>query len=577
MPLGAKARFLFLLLSAIACVAAALIQSSKALPFEATYQVSQRFSSPAIPDDIPLAVVQSAVAASRFESLIGGPVQLHAVPTSIGENVLSAVHVSPEVAKIRVEQAMKLLAAELDRIAMAEVDASQQHLEELEKEVSARLKKRQEDKSGVNLNRVASLTNKDAKRALRLQREVQGLESFVAGGARPAWIGPLLDRSSLVRQEKKLQVEKNELKRLQELWTPGSRAVQAQIKLVQREKAELLAIERHLAAVLLDSHRLELRLLEDESYSRVRQNSESRTTEVRDDDKQESPLTESAAWIAEKSQALKAKAERLEKRATLIPVGEVLTEPMKPWGHWLCGGLWILSAVLLLFGLSVTDSDPSRKRRVASGKSAPPSPSWNSPPPAESVAEDFLGDLALRMKQELGRPVRRLLILSAHGGERSSLSLRLAKNFSLAKTNVKLLDLDLQGRHLSQRVSSDSRSPGISDLLSHGGPVEEFFASIPGTRIQFAPAGTRETIGNPPASGIIEQLLRLADNELALIDASYSSPLALMTSQVDAVLILRQPKERLGSMEESVLQSLRASKLPLWGISQGNSGVFPYF
>ncbi len=140
---------------------------------------------------------------------------------------------------------------------------------------------------------------------------------------------------------------------------------------------------------------------------------------------------------------------------------------------------------------------------------------------------------------------------------------------------VRLIDFDLQERPLSQRIGDES-SPGVGDLLSCAGPVEEFFASVPGTSIQFAPAGTLRLLREPICQSTLQRLIEQPKNGITLVDASFSSPLHLLVGQVQVVLCLTKPGASWNRQEEQVLLALREAKIPVWGVSQADSQLFPF-
>lgn len=169
-------------------------------------------------------------------------------------------------------------------------------------------------------------------------------------------------------------------------------------------------------------------------------------------------------------------------------------------------------------------------------------------------------------------------MLALDGAERAVFSWRLARSVSNLGLPVKLIDFDFEGQALSQRIQGPGRQPGVSDLLRWGGPTEEFFASFPETRIQFAPAGTllRVDPEGVQQNTLSELFAPPGQQGLTLVDADFSSPLHLVAARVEAVLLLSHQDRVLTPLQEEVLLALRQSRLPIWGIAQGSSGVFPY-
>lgn len=569
------ARFWLLLTAGLIACAALFVPRWSGLPLAPESVASQSFSSALVPKTVPLRALQAAVSEDRFRALVGGEVEV--LEEGFDQFRLTARHPQAEVSRARVQQSVSLLSAELERLALSEIEANKEHLQKLESDVSKRLSSAGK---GGSLDLIA-LPEKDAKRILRLRKEIPPLSNFVRGGARPSWVGPVLERASLERQEKKLKASKAELNRLSLIWAPGSKPLQAQIKLVQREKAELLSLERHLAGVLLDSHQLELKSLEEKSHSIVRQNSDRLAKDSPSAQAEATPpagLTESARWLKEKSRELESQAARMETLAQLVPHGEMVVTPAKPLGRWISGGLWLLALGFLLWALFLPEPAPYRRPRSSAAR-APAAAPVRPPaaPPVSLVRDEVFQELLLRIQGELGRPPRRLMVLALESSERSGFTLRLARSISNSGLSVKLLDFDFQRRELSLRIHGGSSQPGVSDLLTYGGAAEEFFASFPETRIQFAPAGTVARLGDNVDPMLVQRLLvNPAAGGMTLIDADFTSPLHLVAGSVDAVLLLSPQSRTLSKSQEEVLLALRESRLPIWGIAQGSSSVFPY-
>ena len=199
-----------------------------------------------------------------------------------------------------------------------------------------------------------------------------------------------------------------------------------------------------------------------------------------------------------------------------------------------------------------------------------------SPDPNPDHTEEFYRKIYTEMADALGREPRRILVIGDSNIEsRLSFSIRLANRLGKDSGRVRLLDFDFQSKSLSQRLGREAL-PGVGDLLVHGGPVDEFFSSIAGTRIQFAAAGST-ALDAIVESDRLEMILGRGRSELAIIDASCSAPVQMVFGAVDAVLCVVVKGGDTGRTvaERSVLQSVRGAGLPVWGVSPEPNQVYP--
>ncbi len=574
-------RPLLLLLSAIAATLALAVQRSNSFPQQVEYLVEQNVTCALVPRVIPLAAIQATVAEQRFRALVGVDVRVHTGRRDDHHFGLVASDANLEIAKKGLDQSRQLLSAEVERLAMGEIKANREHIATLEREVATQIKRRQQKGERAEKDQgFQSLSKKESERVFLLRREVKQLESFLGGGTPAGWIYASLDRSALERQQRRVADAESILAELKQTWTPHSREAKAQNEVVVREKAELLAIERHLAEALLDSHRAELAALDAKSMSLIAQGAALSTTSPSEAEPKEANKTGATDWMKAKTKDLDAQAKRIKQDAAVVPLGSLEIEQQEPLGYWLTTLFWSLSLAFLIGGLSLPErlppATPALRNRSTRGVREPEKP--KSPPPqATSVPEqdDLFAGLCQKIEHELGRPLQRLIVLGRSGGQdRSSVTLRLAKSYSNANFKVRLIDFDLRGGELSRRIG-DASTPGVGDLLAEGGPVDEFFASIAGTKIQFAPAGRTPTLGDGVCTKTLEELLAVRDGTLLIVDAGFSSPLHLVVGRMDAVLCLTQPRQNWSQTEQQVLLALRDSKLPLWGVSQGTQSVFP--
>ncbi|MCA9781755.1 MAG: hypothetical protein KC800_33790, partial [Candidatus Eremiobacteraeota bacterium] len=120
--------------------------------------------------------------------------------------------------------------------------------------------------------------------------------------------------------------------------------------------------------------------------------------------------------------------------------------------------------------------------------------------------------------------------------------------------------------------------PGVSELMFQGGPVDEFFSSISGTKIQFAPAGKFVATSEPVRADRISQILGTGADETTIIDAASTSPLHLLTSQVDCVLWSTRgngDSVTRSQTDQRALSAIRDAGLPVWGVSMESMDFFP--
>lgn len=569
-----------LILAGILASVAIFIKAYHILPFEDSYAVSGSFTSPLLPEVVSIYDIQSTVASVQFKGAVGADVSAESVAADPRGFRLVVRHLSQIQAEDSFPEAVELLKVKLKSLAVSEVDASRAFVEELQQEERERKETARTDAPVDRLE--AALSEEDGQRAMLLRKEIQDLKGFLNGGSAPGWLKAEIHRDSVTRADKKVLNAKSELMRLSTVFQSDSEPVRAQAELLRKAIAEKADLERHISKVLLDSHRAELKRLEDKSVAIVKQNA--KPLEKPEEEVAASKEGSTAAlWLREHSQKLGEKASRLERQAKLTATDKPTTTIEQPSGYWLSMGLWLGAVVSLLAGLFI-EAGPRRDRRASAepsrlGLSLTPRAAAAALPLAELPAtprpEAFFQALQHNLEKELGRLPSKMLLLGASEEERSSLSLRLAKNFSNSGFTVRLIDFDLQDRPLSQRIG-DVSSPGVGDLLTCAGPVEEFFASVPGTSIQFAPAGTLRILREPVCQATLERLLKEPRNGVTLVDASFSSPLHLLIGQVDAVLCLTRPGTVWSQEQEQVLIALREARVPIWGVTQSGSQFFPF-
>jgi Mrp family chromosome partitioning ATPase len=560
---------------------AIFIKVYKILPFEDSYVVTGKFSTPLLPDVVSIYDLQSTVASVQFQGAVGAQVAVEPLPDDAHQFRLVVRHAILGEAEESFPEAAELLKAKLKSLAVSEVDSSRAFVEELQREERERKELTATDRPADRLE--AALSEEDGQRAILLRKEIQDLKGFLNGGKAPGWLRAEIQRDSVTRAEKRVQNAKSELLRLSTVFQSDSDPVRAQADLVRKALAEKAEIERHIAKVLLDSHRAELKRLEDKSVAIVKANAKQTDPKPEEVAAKEGPeASESLLWLREHSHKLDEKAQRLERQARLTVTEKPSTAAERPSGYWASMALWAGSVLFLLAALFV-EAGPQRERgavatepkRLSLDRRDALQPPAQVEMPTSPAPEAFFQSLQQKLEQAMGGMPSRVLLLGSSPEERSSLALRLAKNFSSSGHTVRLVDFDLQDRPLSQRIGDES-SPGVGDLLTCAGPVEEFFASVPGTSIQFAPAGTLRVLREPVCQATVERLLRQPRNGVTLVDASFSSPLHLLVGQLDAVLCLTAQGNVWSQQEEQVLLGLREARVPIWGLTRGGAQFFPF-
>jgi hypothetical protein len=578
-------RTLLLLLAGLLAAAAIFIKDWRLLPFHDQYVVAGSFSSSLLPNVVSPYDIEAAVASVQFQGAVGAEVSAESVPDNPQAFRLLVRHAVQSEAEESFPEAVELLKIKLKSLAVSEVTNSRAYLDELRNQES----ERKDAKSPVAPAQRSenALSEDDARRAILLRKEIQDLKGFFNNGQAAAWLRAEIQRDSVTRAEKKIRDAKSELARLSEVFQAGSGPVKAQSEVLRKAEAEKLQLERHISKVLLDSHRAELKRLETKSEAIIKQNAKSVANSEPEPAPESTGEAEQGAsrWLSEHSEKLNRKAERLERQAKLTALDTPTTSNEKPVGYWVCMGLW-LGALSSLLGALFINSGPRRERRVAQQGRPRPMPPTPSRPAASlgvdsregmgpDASEVFFRALRQNLEHTLGRSPGRILVLGNGEGERSALTLRLAKNFAGSGLKVRLVDFDLVGRSLSRRIGDES-SPGVGDLLAHAGQASEFFASVPGTSIEFAPAGTLRVLGETVCQSTLRSLLRQPNAGVTLVDVGFTSPLHLLVSQIDVVLCMTRSGNSWSPQEEQVLLALKEAKLPILGVSQGGSQVFPF-
>ena len=565
-------RLVLFVVAGLLGLTATYIRLADILPLEPHYVTSATFRSELLAGTLPFFAVQSVVAAPEFQRAAGSPISIASASEDPASFHLSSKDAVQPRAEVALERSRELLVIKLRALALSEIEASKSYLAELRDEAFSSQTKRSrpadpplEPKDSNQL-----LSDKERERAVRLREEVQGLERFLRYQDRPEWFDARVDSKALDAAQRAAADAKSQLLQLRELFTDQSAAVKAQTKLLHEKRKEIRALETHLARTLLNSHRNDLKVLEAKVLAAVKQSrvpppavTASPAAEVKPD----------LAWLEKHSQRLAEQSKALESAAALRQTSNTATKLVYPMGYWLSIGLWVSALGLLVGALFVRriprPGKPSIARETVE-KGLTPVNQMQVVNRKGLQGSQVYGQLAQLIVQETGGLSKSLLILGQDGQERASLSLSLAHQFSLNR-NVRLADFDFQFRPLSARVGEPS-SPGVSDLLTLPGPAEEFFASLPGTSIEFAPAGTLKVLDLPPGTHL-DCLLPANPNGLMMLDASFSSPLHLLKSQVDAVVCLYRPGTPWTDQQANALSELQATGTPILGVAIGTSAV----
>ena len=394
----------------------------------------------------------------------------------------------------------------------------------------------------------------DQAREAILKDRISQLESYLAGGPPPQVVPTNLDRSALLSARKRLEN------------APGKDNTAVEIESTQKDLDHL---EKEIAKVYLKAFRLELATIESNPRG------------------EKGALSEDSE-LTLRVEELAAEINGLEAAKDLTRVGDLVHSEDQDYQIAQISA-WLVSLLCLLVAMFYV---PPKEKPAASQKSKPDPTreltlapvlkmEWNDLlpglPARHTGAESFFHEIYSEMEHYLGRPPRRFLVLGdAPVDSRLAFSLRLANSLAGEGERVRLIDFDLSSKRLTKRLGRQSL-PGIGDLLVEGGPVDEFFSSIAGTHIQFAPAGCKRVIADAVDSTQFERILGQSPQDLAVIDASSASPLHLVVRMIDVVLCTTQSSPGLSrsQRETQVLVAFRDAGLPVWGVSPERNQFFP--
>ncbi|MCA9775078.1 MAG: hypothetical protein KC800_00110, partial [Candidatus Eremiobacteraeota bacterium] len=387
-----------------------------------------------------------------------------------------------------------------------------------------------------------------------LKDRISQLESYLAGGPPPQVVPTNLDRSALLSARKRLEN------------APSQDNTAVEIESTQKDLDHL---EKEIAKVYLKAFRLELATIESNPRG------------------EKGALSEDSE-LTLRVEELAAEINGLEAAKDLTRVGDLVHSEDQNYQIAQISA-WLVSLLSLLVAMFYV---PPKEKPAASPKPKPDPTreltlapvlkmEWNDLLPGLAArhtgAESFFHEIYSEMEHYLGRPPRRFLVLGdAPVDSRLAFSLRLANSLAGEGERVRLIDFDLSSKRLTKRLGRQSL-PGVGDLLVEGGPVDEFFSSIAGTHIQFAPAGCKRVIADAVDSTQFERILGQSPQDLAVIDASSASPLHLVVRMIDVVLCTTQSSPGLSrsQRETQVLVAFRDAGLPVWGVSPERNQFFP--
>jgi hypothetical protein len=558
-----------------------------------SHLVSGLYRSELLDKEVSVVALSALTHTEDFRNLVGGRVTVEAVAESPFHVRVTTGLNSEEKLLAAHKRAIHLLSVETQEQAMGEVKSSLQYLDDVRRKTAELKQDRLADETRISLSREtgqkAILNSKESQRVLFLREEIKTVSSYLEGTEELAkTVRVRLDRESLSAAEKRVRSQQQEMRRLAKLFHPTSEAVQAQRVSLEQAQEDLEAVEKQLAEVYLRALRLELETLDDKASSQIRENL-SAAKQEQTSATEDSLGISSSSWLDERQKELEARAEVVRTAATLKLEGKLTFSEHRDSPYSWIVTCWGGSLVLFLLAI-FSSADSSTRRIVPSDserrESAPQAtnttqvrleiPLVRSETNPDRMAQ-FFDEICQEMTSTLKRSPRRILVLGdSPVDSRLAFSIRLANSWARQVDRVKLVDFDFRLKSLSERLGRNEL-PGVSELLVHGGPVDEFFSSISGTRVQFAPAGKLSGLTPTVESNQLSQILGSGPNEVTVIDASSDSPLHLLTGQVDGVLWVTQGRQSVsrGEQERRVLMRLRDAGLPIWGVSVGTTEIFP--
>lgn len=590
---GRNTRVWFLIASLAFAVIAIYLQSDEQVSTR-SYTATGVYQSDLLDEEVRVSTLAALAYTEDFRNLVGGVVEVEDVPESeFHIRVTTSVADEPQLLRAH-KRAIHLLTAEMKDTALSSVKSSLDYLDDVRQKAAALKTHRLNDEAQIALSQpdpkpaAEVLSSKDSQRVLFLREEINKVESFLDGGKLPSTVRVRLDRDSLNAAEERVRNQQQEAGRLAKIFHPTSKAVQAQRVSLEEAKSDLLEVERQLAEIYLRGLRVELETLDDKASGRIRDNLSAQKGKS-DSGQVSSSGGASSAWLDDRQKQLEDRVDVISEAASLELDGKLTFSQVQSSPYSWTMVCWLASLACFLSALFSSQSSPVEPTSSSPEQKEPRREFRTAPrfrlelPQARTElspdrVERFFDNLCAEVSKTLRRSPRRLLVLGDAPVEaRLAFSIRLANSLGRDAGRVRLIDFDFQSKSLSERLGREEL-PGVSELMLQGGPVDEFFSSIAGTRIQFAPAGKYSAIEEESVqSERLAQILGLATNEVTIIDGSSASPLHLLVNQIDAVFWATRGSDSVyrSEREREVLVALRDAGHPIWGVSVETTEFFP--
>ena len=558
------------------------------------------YRSDLLDDEVSIEQLRIIALSDRFRSVAGGSVEVEDVADSAYFIRVTTTVTDPLELDHAHKTAVALLSTNMRELALSDVNSDIHYLEESRK-VSEFVPEEKTESTVSQDYYVKHLSREEIKRFSQLEDENKKLRAFLNNGKLDKSIEPMLSTGRVRAARQRLQKQEAELKRIARSFHADTKAFQAQKSLTETTRDDYLALLRSEATHLIKANSHEYETLDDKAAGYIEESA--RANVGKKNSAQERPLTQAArenqAFLTERLETLKERAEVIKAAAELKLKGELVYSQRSTMAYPLTIACWVTSLLCFLSALfvvgrvkSVGVSRPGKSAMGGRKPSTPVESGGGSPTiridlsglshrltgePSGDQLEGFFSTIVSEVKESLGRQPRRILVLGDSPIEsRLSFSIRLANVLGRSCKKIRLIDFDFQSQSLSERLGRQNL-PGVGDLLLNGGPVDEFFSSISGTKIQFAPAGSERIIDGEVSSVTVDRILGQDKEEITVIDASSASPLHIIVNQVDAVLCTSQaaPGRPRSVREQQVLVAFRDAGLPVWGVSVESTQFFP--
>lgn len=587
---------LTLFVLSVLCAGIAVTLSSQMIGEVSVHRVSGLYYSELLDDEVSIPALLAISYSDEFQSLVGGRVQVDTIKESPFHIQVTTEQKTKADLLNAHKRAIHLLSVEIKEQALSDVRGDLKYLDEVRKKAEKLGQARLEDEARMSRPKTEQylevLSTKDSSRVVFLREEINKIEAFLEGQPLPKTVRAQLDRNSLNAAEKRVRTQQEELSRLAKLFHPSSKAVQAQSASLEQARTDLAEIERQLAEVYLRALKIELETLDDKASSRIRDGLSSRKLpRISNEDQAKSSASN---WMDDRQKELEKRADAISSAASLKLEGSLSFAEHEATNPYWVALNWAGSLTFFLLALfssrgqekkNILSGPDTNNRRHANSQSSTHSPSIRLELPvarsefAPDRMERFFDEIWNDLSENLKHSARKLLVLGDTDTDtdtRLSFSIRLANSLGRRAQKVRLIDFDFHKRSLSERLGRQEL-PGVSELMLEGGPVDEFFSSIAGTRIQFAPAGKSSSVEIDAKAERLSEILATKMDEITILDASTGSPLHLLTNQVDGVLWATANRRALSLTESDsrALSSLRTAGIPIWGISIETMEIYP--